>query len=124
MALLPIRQACTDRATRAALRRCRTYAEGSGRRSVGWRRVAGEELQRGGVDAVAMTARRRPVGKHVAEVALAAPAADLDALHTVRAVAQEREVLGVERLGGRPPAPARPQRAPRAKQPQPAPPAA
>src|SRR6267143_1357034 len=124
MALLPIPATCRDRATRAAPRSCRTYAERSGRRSVGRRRVAGEELQRGGVEAVALTGRRRPVGKQVAEVAVAAPAADLDALHAVRAVAQEREVLGVERLVEGRPAGARLELGPRAKERQPAQPAA
>src|SRR2546425_13209153 len=54
-----------------------------------------------------MTGRRWPVGEHVPEVTVAAPATDLDALHAVRAVAQEREVVGVERLVERRPAGAR-----------------
>src|SRR5207245_10584640 len=74
---------------------------------VGRGRVPREELQRGGVEAVAMTGRRWPVGEHVPEVTVAAPATDLDALHAVRAVAQEREVVGVERLVERRPAGAR-----------------
>src|SRR2546428_13768302 len=54
-----------------------------------------------------MTGRRWPVGEHVPEVTVAAPATDLDALHAVRAVAHEREMVGVERLVERRPAGAR-----------------
>src|SRR5258708_38442077 len=63
---------------------------------------------------------RRPVGKHVPEVAVAAPAADLDALHAVRAITQQREVVGVERLVERRPARARLELRSRPEQRQPA----
>src|SRR5258708_26168426 len=63
---------------------------------------------------------RRPVGKHVPEVAVAAPAADLDALHAVRAITQRREVVGVERLVERRPARARLELRRRPEQRQPA----
>src|SRR5207237_1137490 len=53
-----------------------------------------------------MSRRRRPVGEHVPEVAVAAPAADLDALHAVRAITPRREMVGVGRCVDRRPAPA------------------
>src|SRR5436309_15813845 len=93
MALLPLPRKCMDRATRAPTGTCRNL-----RGRVGRRRVPREELQRGGVEAVAMTARRWPAGEHVPEVTVAAPATDLDALHAVRAVAQAREVVAAEPL--------------------------
>src|SRR5882724_8264688 len=70
-----------------------------------------------------MTGRRWPVGEHVPEVAVAAPATDLDALHAIRAVAQERQVIGVVRLVERRPAGAGLELGRRPKERQPAQPA-
>src|SRR5689334_4696523 len=109
-----------DQASRDPRRRCRTYLGGR----VGRGRLAGDERERRGVEAVAAAGRRWPIGEDVAEVPVAATAPDLDTLHPVRAVAQVGDVLGIERLvEGRPAGPRLELRA-RPKQRQPAEPAA
>src|SRR5262245_26961116 len=65
-----------------------------------------DEAKRGRVDAVAQAAAvGRTVGEDMAQVAVAVPRADLDALHAMRRVAQGLDVALLDRLGeARPPA--------------------
>src|SRR5690348_16738554 len=60
-------------------------------------RSVGDELERHGVHAVAVSGRRRTVGKDVAEMAVATRAADLRAHHAVVRVADFAHVCGIER---------------------------
>src|SRR5689334_11728851 len=57
-----------------------------------------DELQRGGVHAVALMRRRWAVRKHMSEVAVAARATRLGPHHPVRAVDDLADMLGVDRL--------------------------
>src|SRR5829696_31053 len=50
------------------------------------------------IHAVALARGRRPVGKHMAEVALAAGAADLGADHAVAGVPHEGDMGAVDRI--------------------------
>src|SRR6185369_2452247 len=66
---------------------------------VGQRFALRREIQAHGIDAVALTRRRRPVGEYVALVRSAAGADDFGADHAVAAVANVFQVIGAERLG-------------------------
>src|SRR5689334_17783831 len=56
------------------------------------------EIQRAGVDAVAQTCRFGAVGKHVAEMAAAARAENLGAVHSVRRVEPRLDAVQRGRL--------------------------
>src|ERR1700704_4321370 len=66
--------------------------------SVTSRRFLAVERERGGVDAEAIAGRRRSVGEHVAEVATALAATDLDTGHEMAVVAMERDGVGHRRF--------------------------
>src|SRR5262245_16727728 len=70
-------------------------------------RARRHELHRHRVQAIAPARRPRAVVEHVAEVAVAAAAADLGADHAVALVDQLRDVIGIERLSEARPAGAR-----------------
>src|SRR5262245_11133414 len=70
-------------------------------------RALRDELQRGGVHAVAQSRGPWPVREHVTEMAVTAPAANLDALHPVAPIAPGAEVVGIEGLEEARPAGAR-----------------
>src|SRR5688500_13136758 len=58
-----------------------------------------EKLQGDGIEAISEPRRRRPVGEDVAEMPVAARAANLGPHHAVAAIVDLADMIGVEGLG-------------------------